>query len=105
MASTFRASRKRVADTEIFQVLRGKKEIRQDLLLVLLGEYAILQLTQNFWGKWHIYFDNFLSSTNLMKMLLEQETYSCGTTRANRKNWQTEFRKPIVLKLKRGKSN
>jgi hypothetical protein len=39
-----------------------------------------------------------------MKMLLEQETYSCGTTRANRKNWPTEFRKPNILKLKRGKS-
>ena len=39
-----------------------------------------------------------------MKMLLEQETYSCGTTRANRKNWPTEFRKPTVLKLKMGKS-
>ena len=39
-----------------------------------------------------------------MKMLLEQETYSCGTTRTNRKNWPTEFRKPTVLKLKRGKS-
>ena len=39
-----------------------------------------------------------------MKMLLEQETYSCGTTRANRKNWPTEFRKPTVLKLKRSES-
>ena len=39
-----------------------------------------------------------------MKILLEQETYSCGTTRANRKNWPTEFRKPTVLKLKRGES-
>jgi hypothetical protein len=39
-----------------------------------------------------------------MKMLLEQETHSCGNTRANRKNWQTEFRKPTVLKLKRGES-
>ena len=39
-----------------------------------------------------------------MKMLLEQETYTCGTTRANRKNWPTEFRKPTVLKLKRGES-
>jgi len=37
-------------------------------------------------------------------MLLEQETYSCGTTRANRKNWPTEFRKPTVLKLKRGEA-
>ena len=37
-------------------------------------------------------------------MLLEQERYSCGTTRANKKNWPTEFRKPTVLELKRGKS-
>jgi hypothetical protein len=34
-----------------------------------------------------------------MKMLLEQEMYSCGTTRANRKNYPTEFRKPTGLKL------
>jgi len=39
-----------------------------------------------------------------MKILLEQETYSCGTARANIKNWPTEFRKPAVLKLKRGES-
>jgi len=39
-----------------------------------------------------------------MKMLLEQERYSCGTTRANRINWPTELRKPTVLKLKRGES-
>jgi len=60
----------------------GKKEIRQELL----GEQVVLQLTENFWGKWHhVYFDNSFSSTYLMKMLLEQETYSCST-RANRKN-------------------
>ena len=54
-----------------------KKEIRQQDLL--LGEQVVLQLTEKFWGKWHhIYFDNFFSSTYLMKMLLEQETYSCG---------------------------
>jgi len=39
-----------------------------------------------------------------MKMQLVQETHSCGTTRPNRKNWPTEFRKPTVLKLKRGES-
>ena len=37
-------------------------------------------------------------------MLLEQETYICGTTRENRKNWPTEFGKPTILKLKRGES-
>ena len=61
-----------------------KKKIRQQDLL--LGEQVVLQLTENFWGKWHhIYFDNFFNSTNLMKMLLEQETCSCDTSRANRK--------------------
>ena len=81
-------------------IYKGKKEIRQHDLL--LGEQVVLQLTENFWGKWHhIYIDNFFSSTNLMKILLEQETYSCGTTTAN---WPTEFRKPTVLKLKRGES-
>ena len=50
--------------------IKGKKEIQQQDLL--LGEQVVLQLTENFWGKWHhIYFDNFFSSTNLMKMLLE----------------------------------
>jgi hypothetical protein len=39
-----------------------------------------------------------------MKMLLEQETYSCGTARENRKNWPTEFRKPTAVTLKRGES-
>ena len=39
-------------------IYKGKKEIRpQDLLL---GAQGVLQLTENFWGKWHyIYFDNF----------------------------------------------
>jgi hypothetical protein len=63
------------------------------------------QLDDNSETKWHhICFDNSFSSTNLTKMLLELEIYSCGTARANRKNWPTEFRKPNVLKLKRGKS-
>jgi hypothetical protein len=39
-----------------------------------------------------------------MKILLEQETYSCGTARTNSKKWPTEFRNPAVLKLKRGES-
>jgi len=63
MATTSRASCKSVEDVEIFQVLEGKKkEIRQQDLL--LGEQVVLQLTENFWGKWHhIHFDNFSSST------------------------------------------
>jgi hypothetical protein len=51
-------------------IYKGKKEIR--LQALLLGEQVVLQLTENFWGKWHhIYLHNFFSSTDLMKMLLE----------------------------------
>ena len=58
MASTSCPSRKRLEDAEIFQVLEGKKAIRQQDLL--LGEQVVLRLKENFWGKWHhIYFDNF----------------------------------------------
>jgi hypothetical protein len=35
---------------------------------------------------------------------IEKELYSWGTTRANSKNWPTEFRKPAALKFKRGES-
>jgi hypothetical protein len=37
-------------------------------------------------------------------MILERETYSCVTVRANRKNRTKEFMKPTVLKLKSGES-
>jgi hypothetical protein len=69
---------------------KGKNEIRQQDFL--LGEQVVLHPTENFWGKWHhIYFDNFSSSTDLIKMLFEQKTYSCGSTGANRKNWSTDL--------------
>jgi hypothetical protein len=39
-------------------IYKGKKIRKQNRLL---GEQVVLQLTENFWGKWHhIYFDNFL---------------------------------------------
>jgi hypothetical protein len=55
-------------------------------------------------GENGIFISTIFSAPNLMKMLLEQETYSCGTARSNRKNWPPEFRKPTVMKLKRGES-
>ena len=102
MTSTSPASRKRLEDAEIFQVLEGKNNSTRPSTRGI----SCTTTYRKFLGKMasYIYFDNFFSSTNLMKMLLEQETYSCSTTRANRKNWPTEFRKPTVLKLKRGES-
>ena len=37
-------------------IYKGKKEIRQDYLL---GEQVVLQLTENFWGKWHHFYRQF----------------------------------------------
>ena len=90
VASTSRASRKRVVDAEIFQVLEestdsdvtifsseededGNEPDSDDSETILKQNGIIFVSTI------------FFSSTNFMKMLLEQETYSCGTARANRK--------------------
>ena len=83
-------------------IYKGKKEIRQQDLL--LGEQVVLQHTENFWGKWHhIYFDNFFGSTNLMNMLLEQETYSCGTTKANKKKLANRIQETNCLEIEEGR--
>jgi hypothetical protein len=93
MASTSRASRKKVEDAKIFQVLEESTD--SDVTIFLSEEdedgnkpYSDEdgQLYDNSETKWHhICLDNFFSSTILMKMLLEQETYSCDIARANRK--------------------
>ena len=77
MASTSHGSCKSVEDAEIFQVLEEK---RNSTTRPSTRGINCTTTYRKFLGKWHhIYFDNFFSSTNLMKMLLEQETYSCGT--------------------------
>lgn len=58
-----------------------------------LGYHVIWKLGQPFLRKkHHFYFDNFFSSVKLASDLLENETYSCATVRANRKHWPKEFR-------------
>jgi hypothetical protein len=108
MVSTSRASRNKVEDAEIFQVL--EEGTGSDVTIFSSeededGNEPDSDEDGQFLGKMASYlFQQIFSSTDLMKMLLEQETYSCGTTRANRKNWPTEFTKPNALKLKRGES-
>jgi hypothetical protein len=79
MASTSRASRKSVEDGEIFQMI--EESIDSDVTIFLSEEdddgnepnsEQDGQLDDNSETKWHHFcFDNFFSSTNLMKMLLE----------------------------------
>ncbi|KAG8332635.1 hypothetical protein J6590_108176 [Homalodisca vitripennis] len=85
------------------KVYLGKKEEKNNTLL--LGEQVVMDVVEPFIGKnHHVYFDNFFSSFNLANMLLEKDTYSCGTVRINRFGWPTELKKPKSLKLKRGDS-
>jgi hypothetical protein len=74
------------------QLYRGRKETKdQDLLL---GEQVVLQMTEEYVGKWHhVYFDNFFTSTKLVKLHL-----------LGQKDWPKEFRNPKMLKPKRGES-
>jgi hypothetical protein len=82
---------------------KGKKETRDKD--ILLGEQIVLHLTEPYWEKWHhIYFDNYFSSVKLTKLLLTHNSCSCGIARVNRKGWAIQFRKPALLKLKRGES-
>ncbi|XP_060579431.1 piggyBac transposable element-derived protein 4-like [Ruditapes philippinarum] len=41
-----------------------------------------------------IFFDNFFTSIELMKRLLEDGLYACGTVRVNRKGFPSELKKP-----------
>lgn len=81
----------------------GKKEPKNSDLL--LGEQVVLNLAEPFFGKnHHVYYDNFFSSFNLCNILLQKDTYSCGTVRSNRFGWPTELKTPKKLKLVRGES-
>mgnify|MGYP002224293578 CR=1 FL=1 len=86
------------------KIYLGKKDNSENNDL-LLGEQVVMNMCRDYTGLWHhVYFDNFFTSTRLMMLLLEKQTYACGTTRACRKDWPAEFRQPKKLKLKRGES-
>lgn len=85
------------------KIYLGRKEERNKDLL--LGEQVVMDMSQNYMGVWHhVYFDNFFTSTKLMKLLLEKKMYACGTARSGRKDIPNELKKPKQLKLKRGES-
>ena len=84
-------------------VYLGKREIVNKEFL--LGEQVVLNITEDFEGvNDHVYFDNFFTSVNLMKILLEKKIYACGTLRSNRKNIPESFSKPKKLNLNRGET-
>lgn len=59
-----------------------------------------VELMRNFLNRGHVlYTDNFYTSPNLAKCLLNNETYLCGTIRNNRKNYSKEIRNVPLQKI------
>ena len=73
-----------------FQVYTGK---RQDGAAEQnLGYRVVHDLTRNFTGKnHHVFYDNYFSTVKLAEDLLEDNIYSCATTRVNRKDFPKEL--------------
>ena len=68
-----------------------------------LGHGVVSELTEDIRGKHHhIYFDNFFTSVKLLKDLLKDGIYSCGTVRQNRRNFPDQLKR--VKKMQRGDS-
>lgn len=68
-----------------FQIYQGKeKEATQDTL----GERVVMEMSEPYWRKGYcLYFDNFFTTFNLLKVLMERGTFACGTFRVNRKHY------------------
>lgn len=88
-----------------FQVYTGKRQdgaVEQNL-----GYRVVHELTRNFTGKnHHVFYDNFFSSVKLAEDLLEDDIYSCGTARANRKEFPKDLAvsNPRVKRLRQGEA-
>ena len=59
----------------------------------------VKRLTENLHNNYHVYFDNFFMSIDLMLDLLRQGTYGCGTMRADRKGFPESLRRLVKTGL------
>jgi hypothetical protein len=58
-----------------------------------LGESVVTKLTRELvGGNYHAYFDNYFTSVPLLKNLLDDSIYSCGTFRVDRKYLPSELK-------------
>ena len=93
-----------------FDVYTGKAAVaaNQEVDEIGLSGRVVTNLTNHYFGHHHnVYFDNFFTSYGLVQRLLQHQTYSCGTARANRIGWPSQFRAPHLPRtgeLRRGDS-
>ena len=84
-----------------FQVYLGKNRTNSELFQRKgLGYYVVWTLGEPYLdNNRHFFFDNFFTSTDLMRDLQARNTYACGTVRTNKKDYPSDLRR---MKLVRG---
>lgn len=76
-----------------FQIYTGKVENSPEKGL---ARRVVFDLLQRYLDKnYHVYYDNFYSTTKLFQDLEERDTYACGTVRKDRGSFPKEFQENI----------
>jgi hypothetical protein len=63
-----------------------------------LSHRVVFELMESFLDKaYHLYIDNFYSGLNLIKSLMDRQTYACGTIRINRGEFPKHFKEAKLV--------
>ena len=83
-----------------FQVYLGKNRTNSELFqLKGLGYYVVWTLGEPYLDDHrHFFFDNFFTSTDLMRDLELRDTYACGTVRINRRDFPADLKRAKLVR-------
>ena len=83
-----------------FQVYLGKNRTNSELFqLKGLGYYVVWTLGEPYLDDHrHFFFDNFFTSTDLMRDLESRDTYACGTVRINRRDFPADLKQEKLVR-------
>ena len=83
-----------------FQVYLGKNRTNSELFqLKGLGYYVVWTLGEPYLDDHrHFFFDNFFTSTDLMRDLESRDTYACGTVRINRRDFPADLKREKLVR-------
>ena len=83
-----------------FQVYLGKNRTNSELFqLKGLGYYVVWTLGEPYLDDHrHFFFDNFFTSTDLMRDLESRDTYACGTVRINRRDFPADLKRAKLVR-------